>query len=97
MRYSKRGGVAEWTKAAALKAVEGPVPSVGSNPTPSAKHCTRPPRARRFTHPDPGAPRRAAVPWDGRFSRGLARAGPSIKEAGKTFRNFILSCLHVTH
>ena len=31
------GGVAEWTKAAALKAVEGPVPSVGSNPTPSAK------------------------------------------------------------
>ena len=69
------GGVAEWTKAAALKAVEGPVPSVGSNPTPSAKHCTRPPRARHFTHPDPGAPRRAAVPWDGGFSRGLARAG----------------------
>ena len=30
------GGVAEWTKAAALKAVEGLVPSVGSNPTPSA-------------------------------------------------------------
>jgi hypothetical protein len=29
--------VAEWTKAAALKAVEGLVPSVGSNPTPSAK------------------------------------------------------------
>jgi hypothetical protein len=28
--------VAEWTKAAALKAVEGLVPSVGSNPTPSA-------------------------------------------------------------
>ena len=31
------GGVAEWTKAAALKAVEGLVSSVGSNPTPSAK------------------------------------------------------------
>jgi hypothetical protein len=28
--------VAEWTKAAALKAVEGHVSSVGSNPTPSA-------------------------------------------------------------
>ena len=54
--HKKNGGVAEWTKAAALKAVEGPVPSVGSNPTPSAIHCTRPPRARR----------------DGRFSRGLS-------------------------
>ena len=36
-KLHKNGGVAEWTKAAALKAVEGPVPSVGSNPTPSAK------------------------------------------------------------
>src|SRR2546422_5696133 len=35
-RSERRGGVAEWTKAAALKAVEGLVPSVGSNPTPSA-------------------------------------------------------------
>ena len=25
------------------------------------------PRARHFTQPDPGAPRRAAVPWDRRF------------------------------
>src|SRR5947199_8459256 len=35
-RERRCGGVAEWTKAAALKAVEGLVPSVGSNPTPSA-------------------------------------------------------------
>src|SRR5207245_1337027 len=35
-RSERHGGVAEWTKAAALKAVEGLVPSVGSNPTPSA-------------------------------------------------------------
>ena len=52
--HKKKGGVAEWTKAAALKAVEGPVPSVGSNPTPSAIHCTRPP---------PRPPGRALFPW----------------------------------
>ena len=52
--HKKNGGVAEWTKAAALKAVEGPVPSVGSNPTPSAIHCTRPP---------PRPPGRALFPW----------------------------------